>query len=205
MSQPKTEAVSDAKNLQNKYNCSEVEDKSAFKKELNNLKKDQLVEMVYDDINTNDSAQKYTRIQFKLDSSIPVLDQRVDLEDWIFRVECSVKGLSVPESLILSSIYPFLRGLAAQTLKKFTDERGNRANWNDFKEMLYVNLRHPDYKNRLRTQLKELKQGGNYEKYVKKFTYIIYKLDFISEEDKIFWFVQGLNNETKYEVKIKNC
>ncbi|CAF1103397.1 unnamed protein product, partial [Brachionus calyciflorus] len=113
------------------------------------------------------------------------------------------KAVGVPRNFILNVITPFLRGLPAQTLRQFSIDQGSNTNWDNFKELLLVNFRPPDYIDRLRTQLRELKQGD--DSYVQKFRSIICNLTGLNEDEKVYFFAEGLNSKTKFEVKSKQC
>ena len=88
---------------------------------------------------------------------------------------------------------------------QYVKEHKDKANWIEFKQILEDNFKPVDYKDRLKIQLRDLKQGDSYDNYARKFRAIVNLLDDMSEEDKIFWFTEGLNNKTKYEVKSKEC
>lgn len=149
-------------------------------------------------------AESGPRQQYKLDRGLPILgekDKYDNLDEWIFAVENAIKASGVPDKLILTVIPPYVRGLPAQTLMQYVKEHKDKANWIEFKQILEDNFKPVDYKDRLKIQLRDLKQGDSYDNYARKFRAIVNLLDDMSEEDKIFWFTEGLNHKTKYEVK----
>ena len=143
-----------------------------------------------------------------MDTNVPIFgekDKYDNLEEWIFAIENAIKAANVPANLVLSVLPPYLRDLPAQTLMQFSKDKNGNGTWKEFKVILYDNFRQVDYKDRLKVQLRDLKQGDNYEQYARKFRAIVNLFDEMDDDDKIFWFTDGLNAKMRHEVRSKEC
>ena len=136
----------------------------------------------------------------RLDSNTPCFDGKGNINDWLFAINLSFQAAKVPDKLKFSTIGPYIKGLAFQTLKNYTTEKKEDASWEEFTEILIKNFHPANYQKKLRLQLKELKQGDSLDRYVTRFRTIVGQIDGMTDSDKILWFQEGLNPQTKYEV-----
>jgi hypothetical protein len=97
-----------------------------------------------------------------------------------------------------------LRGAALQCYRKFKKDKP-AGTWNDFKEVLKGTFQSEDQQRRLRRELKELKNKGNYNQYVNNFYQIVNQLNNMPDSELIFYFLEGLGPKTKSNVLAKEC
>jgi len=144
---------------------------------------------------------------FKLDSNTPIFGEKKtdNVDDWIFSVNNSMFAANIPKNLKLSAVTPYLRGLPLLTLKRYQQTNGIDGSWEGFCGVLLNQFKPRDWQNKLRLQLRDLKQTDSFEGYLLKFQSLITQINDLQESDKILWFTEGLLPKTKFEVKSKHC
>ena len=79
--------------------------------------------------------------------------------------------------------------------KKYDDLQHKRciiATWDDLKRKIKTQFFPENVTYLARCQLRELKQTGTVREYVKKFSGLMLDIKDMSEEDKLFYFLEGL-------------
>ncbi|CAF0711046.1 unnamed protein product [Brachionus calyciflorus] len=151
-----------------------------FKRELNKLKKDQLVDLAYGLNKTvsdmrNTSASVITKTS-KATPTDPLPGGELP-QDGHGQYD-SIPAYRRPQYKIDSGLPIF-------------GEKGRYDNLDDLIFAIENSGKAPtDYTDRLRTQLRELKQGDNYDSYAQKFRSIICNLTSLNEDEKVYYFAE---------------
>ncbi len=117
---------------------------------------------------------------------------------WLFQFEQSMELNRVPESFWTKVSFQYLKENAATWyLSSFTDSDPSEFSWETFKEGLRNAFQPSNYLDKLRDHVFELRQGNDFDAYVKDMRLSLMQLSDMSEIDKIRCFLRGLKKRTK--------
>ena len=137
--------------------------------------------------------------------SIPVFNGKVteNIDSWLAEVEKAVENYNEKEKIELAVSH--LRDPAAlQTFQTFNEtNKTNHLTWKEFKRVMQLKHRPTNYQAKLRSRLETIKENdGRFDEYANDFRSIIADIENMSEQDKIYRFLSGL--EERMRVKLES-
>jgi len=143
---------------------------------------------------------------YKIDPNTPIFYGRPDqnVHDWFTIVEANMSLINVPDDLKINMIKGYVRGAAFQAVEAYQKaaNEANKNNWETFKEVFKKKFEPFDFQNKLKIQLRQLRQTGSLSQYIMNFETLINQIDEMIIEDQILQFQLGLNNnEIRFQVR----
>ena len=136
---------------------------------------------------------------YKLPANTPIFQAKgVSVDEWFYVMEQALELANIPRSKVLSLVSSYVTGTALQLLIAYSDTI--RADWNGFKAIL---REHFLPQRRLRQQLVSLRCTESIDGYNKKFLSLVTQIVNITETDKLFYYVEGLHAQAKFQVLSK--
>lgn len=153
-----------------------------------------------------DDAHKTYIVSNNPFDSFPYLDNRIDdnVEEWLFKVEVIAKRDQIGNDQILELVYHKLKGSAYEIASKMLDE--NEYDWDKFKRK-FLDRRTKDAQFNILCEITSLKMADlnyNFKAYLNKFQSLVNRLIEITEEYKIFCFINGLPVNIRNDVINQN-
>lgn len=129
-----------------------------------------------------------------------------ELEDFIWRMERYFEGANiVDEAQKVRTSTLYLTDTAALWWRRKHAEIESGTSridtWEDLKKELKAKFYPTNVVYEARKKLRELKHKGNIKEYVKEFTTLVLQIPNLTEEDELFYFVDGLQAWAKQEVQ----
>lgn len=142
---------------------------------------------------------------YRLDPNTPIYHGRIseNVEKWIVLININLRIAGVPENMKLYAITNYVKEIALNTLlmyQKTTNEEDR--NINDFYKLLLQSKNAIARKSEIKIKIANLKQTGNFDKYMRKFEELAFESN-LREEDLIKFFIQGLKQRTKFELQVR--
>jgi predicted transcriptional regulator len=169
-------------------------------REINSLKAE------LEDVETTETREERVRINNKrfdgkLDKNLPKFggNSTDNYDDWIFLVESYKKFNGVKDEQMMGLILPLVRGQALQILKRMllTDID---VSWSSYKKELKLTYQTDTKSRKLRKELKELKQGNDFDGFLTKFRTLSNQLPDMSEKEMLEHFIDALKPKLRYEL-----
>ena len=126
-----------------------------------------------------------------------------DVDDWLFNIQQGFISSRIKDEDKLNSVVNFVDKVPAQILRKHIT---NLSNWTLFELELRNTYTKINKEHWVRSQLSTHKHRENtpFENYVNKFYLLTNKVPKMTEEEKLFYFREGLRETTKREVTCRN-
>ena len=120
---------------------------------------------------------------------------------WIYKVERQFSLYNLSDGQKINVAIGFLKGKALACV------RVNDAveNWEDFKDLLKKHCLSTGHQRRLRTQLRELKQGDDVVEFVKSFTTLANEIEGMDEQEIFYIFLDALRPKARCAVLLSKC
>jgi len=176
-------------------------------KEINALKAE------LEDVETTENRDervltKNRRFDIKLDKNLPKFGGNTtdNYDDWIFLVESYQRFNGVQDEQMMGLILPLVRGQALQILKRMLLTEID-VSWSSYKKELKLTYQTDTKSRKLRKELKELKQGNDFDGFLTKFRTLTNQLPDMSEKEMLEHFIDALKPKLRYELikdKIEN-
>ena len=155
-----------------------------------------------DNVSSRSSRTSFRPTTYKLPPNTPIFQSKgVGVEEWFFVMEQALELASIPKSKVLPIVSSYVTGTALQLLISYSDTY--QADWNGFKEILREHFLPHDYQRRLRQQLISLKCTDSIDNYNRKFLSLITQITSITDTDKLFYYVEGLQAQARFQVLSK--
>lgn len=123
-----------------------------------------------------------------------------NIDSWLAEVEKAVENYDEKEKIELA-----VRHLKDQALQTFDGmNKSNHLTWQEFKKGMQLKHRPANYQAKLRSKLETIKEtGGRLDEYANDFRSIITDIENMSEQDKIYRFLSGLDERMRMKLESK--
>ena len=145
--------------------------------------------------------------RFKMEKNLPKFSgtgSAESFDEWIFMIESFQELNHVSNEEMMAVVLPLLRGHALQILKRIKLNQ-DELSWSILKEELNKTYITDTRERRLRKELKELKQGKNFDEYLMKFREITNQLVDVPQTELTRSFIDGLKPKARYECIMKGA
>ena len=147
------------------------------------------------------STDRNIKGTYKLDAKTPVFQSRIDedVDKWLIRMEASLTFANVPQELWITASYNYVEGIA---LEMVIAAKKNNQTWSEFKLKMEETFRPVNKMYDLRAKLLQLKDVGNFDKYLFDFRTLENQipLEEMGETDRFTCFMAGLQSKTRGEI-----
>ena len=116
------------------------------------------------------------------------------MDGWLFSLERYFKKHNTRRADRVDCAGDFLRESALTTFRSI--ENWESVSWEQFRSTFYTHYQAQNLQRVLRHKLSKLRQVDTISSYIDEFNKIMNQIRNMSEEDKIEYFVSGLNRET---------
>ena len=121
-----------------------------------------------------------------------------DIEDCLFMIKQGFIAAKIPDEDRLNAVVNFVAELPLLIFKINIE---SKSKWFEFEKELKDTFRNVDREHKIRSELSNLKhKESNVEHFVNRFLTLTNKLGFMAEEEKNFYFREGLKENTKREI-----
>ena len=120
------------------------------------------------------------------------------VDAWFFALDRYFRKNNTHISLKVDRTVDYLRDGALVTFRSI--DNWDSISWDQFRNAFYTTYQPQNLQKVLRKRLSSLKQENTIAKYIEEFNKIMNKIRNMSEEDKIEYFILGLQPETSKEV-----
>ena len=121
-----------------------------------------------------------------------------DIDDWLFLVKQGFITAKISDEDRLNAVVNFVTDLPLMILRRHIE---SNSSWFEFEKELKNTFKNIDREHKIRSELSNLKHKElNIETFVNKFLTLTNKLGSMVEEEKMFYFREGLKENTKKEI-----
>ncbi|CAF1105585.1 unnamed protein product, partial [Brachionus calyciflorus] len=144
---------------------------------------------------------RYVEKPMRLDASTPRFsgNPKDVVDDWLFMIKQGFISSRIKEEDKLNSIVNYVSELPLLILRRHIEAN---SSWLGFELKISKTFKNIDKEHKIRSDLSVLKHKDNMsiESYINRFLTLINKLPLMAEEEKIFYFKEGLKDNIKKEI-----
>ncbi len=140
-----------------------------------------------------------------LEKGTPVFHGKKDeiISNWLFVIESKFTAMNISDKRKVDLVIPFLKDKALNAAINYVALNEGK-NWEKFKSHLTRLFEPIDLQRRLRLKLMDLRQTGNIDDFNSTYLELCNRIESLSEDDKLLFYVEKLKPRVRYEVNAKN-
>ena len=174
-------------------------------------KLDKPVTTEYQKINKCKNDEDVPRTEVRNNPNTPKFHGNLneDVDDWLYKVQINLELAQILEDRFLAHLTNYCIGKAGLFMRRLRESYVSNfktLTWKLFREAFIRRYRPIDHVRRIRNQLIQLRQGNDFNAYVDQFQQLVNQVDSdeFSEQEKLHYFIEGLHQDTKFQVISKH-